>query len=213
MHRTEHEAGREVAQASGTKEVAIVIGILLSVIAVTLVTYWVRSGGVEASAESGVVTAQITETPRPQAAAPAPAPAAPEVVHADVFFDFKSVRLRAEAVRVLQDKAALMDRAHTWAVLVQGHADRQGPAEYNKVLALRRADAVKQFLIELGVPENAVRVVTIGAEGALCEEATLECQQLNRRVHVEIRRLGRAAGRPVRAVLAHGDVLDAPAGR
>ena len=49
MHRTEHEAGREVAQASGTKEVAIVIGILLSVIAVTLVTYWVRSGGVEAS--------------------------------------------------------------------------------------------------------------------------------------------------------------------
>src|SRR2546422_972278 len=57
----------------------------------------------------------------------APAPVASEAVHADVYFDFKSVRLKAEAVRVLQHQAALMDRESTWGVLVQGYADRQGP--------------------------------------------------------------------------------------
>src|SRR5688500_19362253 len=84
-----------------------------------------------------------------------------------------------------------MDRSSTWAVLVQGYADRQGPAEYNRTLALRRAEAVKQFLVELGVPETSVKVATVGSDGALCDEATRECQQLNRRVHLEIRKMRR----------------------
>ncbi len=76
-------------------------------------------------------------------------------------------------------------------VLVQGYADRQGPPEYNKVLAQRRAEAVKQFLVELGAPEASVKVVTLGQDGALCDDPSKECQQLNRRVHVEIRKLAR----------------------
>jgi len=74
-------------------------------------------------------------------------------------------------------------------VLVQGYADRQGPPEYNKVLAQRRAEAVKQFLVDLGAPEASVKIVTIGQDGALCDDPSNECQQLNRRVHVEIRKL------------------------
>ena len=202
---------REAQGSTGTKEVAIVVGILLTVVAVTMVTYWVRSRGAEAGTDT--VTAQATESPRPRVTAPAPGPAPSEAVHADVYFDFQSVRLRADSVRVRQQKAAFMDRAHGWPLLVQGSADRQGSPEYNRVLALRRADTVKQFLIELGVPETSVRVVTLGSEAALCDEPTLECQQLNRRVHVEIRKLGRAAARPVRAVIARGDVLDTTAGR
>jgi hypothetical protein len=61
---------------------------------------------------------------------------------------------------------------------------------YNKVLAQRRADTVKQFLVELGVPESSVKVVALGPEAALCDDPGKECQQLNRRVHLEIRRLG-----------------------
>jgi outer membrane protein OmpA-like peptidoglycan-associated protein len=98
---------------------------------------------------------------------------------------------------MLQDKAALMERTSTWAVLVQGYADRQGPAEYNKRLAQQRAEAVRQFLVELGVPEGTVKTVTIGQDGALCDEPSKECQQLNRRVHLEIRRLARITA-PVR---------------
>jgi outer membrane protein OmpA-like peptidoglycan-associated protein len=96
---------------------------------------------------------------------------------------------------------------------VQGYADRQGPAGYNRHLAERRATTVKQFLVELGVPETSIRVVTIGPEGALCEEPTAECMQLNRRVHLEVRKLTRAAAEPVRPALAVGDTLDTTAGQ
>ena len=50
---------------------------------------------------------------------------------------------------MLQEKAALMDGAHVWTVLIQGYADRSGAPEYNRALARRRADAVKQFLVGL----------------------------------------------------------------
>lgn len=201
--------GNSQPQATRTgsgREIALLVGVLLLVGVGTVATYWVRSKGVEATAE-----AAAPATARPRVAAPAPTHA--EAVHADIYFDFKSTRLRAEAARLLQDKAAAMEHVHTWAVLVQGYADRQGPAAYNRLLAERRATTVKQFLVELGVPEASIRVVTIGPEGALCDEPTAECQQLNRRVHLEIRKLTRAAAEAVRPVLAVGDTLDTTAGR
>jgi len=172
--------------------------------AATLGTYYARMQGAEASAKTAA--AGTTDT-RGRVTAPAPMTADADVIHTDVYFDFKSTRLRADTVRLLQDKAALMERTSTWAVLVQGYADRQGPVEYNKRLAGQRADAVRQFLVELGVPESSVKVVTIGPEGALCDEPSKECQQLNRRVHLEIRKMTRAAAVPVRPGLAVGDVL------
>jgi outer membrane protein OmpA-like peptidoglycan-associated protein len=122
----------------------------------------------------------------------APAPDVP-VLHADIYFDFKSVRLRADAARMLQDNAAVMTRTDTWAVLVTGYADHQGPPAYNRMLAQRRAEAVKQFLVELGVPETSVKVVAVDQEAILCDDPSKECQQLNRRVHLEIRNLGSMA--------------------
>jgi outer membrane protein OmpA-like peptidoglycan-associated protein len=116
-----------------------------------------------------------------------------DVVHADLYFDVKSTRLRADAVRILQEQAARMDGGTGWTVLVQGYADRRGAAEYNRLLAQRRADAVKRFLSELGVPDGSMHTVTIGPDGALCDDPSPECQQLNRRVHLEIRKLGPAA--------------------
>jgi len=143
------------------------------------------------------------ETPRPKPTVPT---LDEVVVHADVYFDFKSARLRADAAKMLQDKAATMSRTDTWAVLVTGYADIHGPAVYNKVLAQRRADTVKQFLVELGVPESSVKVVALGPEAALCDDPGKECQQLNRRVHLEIRRLG-----PVAAVSTTSATTAAPA--
>jgi outer membrane protein OmpA-like peptidoglycan-associated protein len=177
------------------KEIALLVGVLMLVVAGTIATYWMRTQGAEASGKTAAATP--TETSRPRVSAPAPTATDGEVVHADVYFDFKSTRLRADAARMLQDKAALMERTSTWAVLVQGYADRQGPAEYNKRLAQQRAEAVRQFLVELGVPEGTVKTVTIGQDGALCDEPSKECQQLNRRVHLEIRRLARITA-PVR---------------
>jgi peptidoglycan-associated lipoprotein len=202
--------GTEQRQDKGSGwEIAMLVGILVLVAATTITTYWIRSGSVEAAGKTVPAVTAPAEVP---ARAVAPAPVPMDVIHADVYFDFKSARLRADAARTLQEQAAAMDRASAWGVLVQGYADHQGPAEYNRVLALRRAEAVKQFLVELGVPETSVKVAAVGAEGALCEEATRECQQLNRRVHLEIRKL-RAAAAPVRPVVASEDTLEAPQSR
>ena len=203
-------------QSTGSgREILMLVGVLLLVAAGTVFTYWVRSENAEASNSTAAAAPAQTpvQTPSARPRAAAPAPTETQVIHADVYFDFKSTRLRADAVRLLQEKAAMLEHASTWAVLVQGYADGQGPVEYNRTLAQRRAISVKQFLVELGVPESSIKVVTIGQEGALCDEPSAECRQLNRRVHLEIRKLTRAAGEPLRPLLAVGDTLDTLAGR
>lgn len=204
-------ANSHLQGTGGRREIAILVGVLVLVAAGSVITYWSRSEDAEASGQRASAATAPTPASRPRAVASAPVTG--EVVHADVYFDFKSTRLRADAVRLLQEKAALMEHASTWVVLVQGYADRQGPAEYNRLLAERRATVVKQFLVELGVREPSIKVVTIGQEGALCDEPSAECQQLNRRVHLELRKLTRAAAEPVRPVLAVGDTLDTLVGR
>jgi outer membrane protein OmpA-like peptidoglycan-associated protein len=178
-------------EIGGVKELVILVGILLTVIAGAIGTYWMQSQGVEAASGTSTATGKPAEGPMgPRAAIPAP-PAG--VFHADVYFDFKSTRLRADAAGVLQETTGRMDLSNAWVVLVQGHADNQGPAEYNRGLAQRRAQVVKRFLVDLGVPETAIKVMTMGQEGALCDDPGKECQELNRRVHLEFRKLAAAA--------------------
>jgi len=188
------------------RELVIVIGCLAMLLSGVGALYWMQARPDEAAAGTtapGKPDGKALETPRPKPTVPT---LDGVVVHADVYFDFKSARLRADAAKMLQDKAATMSRTETWAVLVTGYADIHGPAVYNKVLAQRRADTVKQFLVELGVPESSVKVVALGPEAALCDDPGKECQQLNRRVHLEIRRLG-----PVAAVSTTSATTAAPA--
>ena len=181
---TKNELLRELVIATGC------VAMLLSGVGAL---YWIQTRPDEAAAGATVTTAakagdvKPTEMPKPKAGVPTPDAA---VTHADIYFDFKTVRLRSDAAKLLQDTAAAMTRTETWAVLITGYADSHGPAAYNKVLAQRRAETVKQFLVELGVPETAVKVAALGPEASLCDDPGKECQQLNRRVHLEIRRRG-----------------------
>jgi len=101
-----------------------------------------------------------------------------------------------------------MDLSNSWVVLVQGYSDSQGPAEYNRGLAQRRAQVVTRFLVDLGVPETAIKMVTMGPEGALCNDPGKECQELNRRVHLEFRKL--AAAVPTSPAMAGTAAIDRP---
>jgi len=190
MANTQQQTGG----SGSARELAILVGILLMVVAGAIATYWIHARGVEVEAASVVAV-------KPAKAARAMVPAPPAgVFHTDVYFDFKSTRLRADAVKVLQEATGSMDLTNAWVVLVQGHTDRQGPAEYNKTLAQKRAESVRQFLVELGVPEASIKLVTIGSDGALCDDLSAECQQINRRVHLEFRKL--AASIPATAPVA-----------
>jgi len=192
----------EKVQSTHTKnellrELVIVVGCLAMLMSAVGAVYWMQTRPEEAAAGTAVVVAAApTETKSVETARPKAGVVTTDgnVVHADVYFDFKSARLRADAAKLLQDKAATMSHTDTWAVLVTGYSDIHGPAGYNRVLAQRRAETVKQFLVELGVPESSVKVVALGPEAALCDDPGTECQQLNRRVHLEIRRLGPVAG-------------------
>src|SRR5262245_34108218 len=181
----------QTIESQGLQRLVIAVGIL-TIVAGGATAYWMHSKSEEAAAGTSAATVKPVEavTEKPVEAATTVMPAPPVgLLHTDVYFDFKSTRLRADAVRVLQETAASLDLTSSWVVLVQGYTDHQGPAEYNRVLAQRRAQSVKQFLVELGVPETAIRVATIGQDGALCDDPGKECQQLNRRVHLEFRKL------------------------
>ena len=109
-----------------------------------------------------------------------------EALHADVYFEFGRSQLNDEAKTTLQEQADTLKKQNDWALMLQGYADQRGPAEYNKALGLRRAEAVKQYLVNLGLPDASIKVVSLGKEGAICDEDSKECRQRNRRVHLEL---------------------------
>jgi peptidoglycan-associated lipoprotein len=68
-------------------------------------------------------------------------------------------------------------------VLVEGHADSRGTAEYNLALGERRATAVRNYLVNLGIPADRIQVVSKGKEAPFCAEENESCWQQNRRGH------------------------------
>ena len=69
---------------------------------------------------------------------------------------------------------------------LEGHCDERGSAEYNLGLGSRRARAVKQYLVSLGVPGNRITVVSKGKEQPVCTDHVESCWQQNRRGHFVI---------------------------
>jgi peptidoglycan-associated lipoprotein len=142
-------------------------------------------------------------TPPPPPAAPAPATPAPpsedeifrnktldqlnaEKPLADAFFGYDSTDLTAEARGLLQKDVEWMKKWTTTKVMVEGHADSRGTNEYNLALGERRADAVRDYLVSLGVAENRITIVSKGEEQPFCSEETEACWQQNRRGHFVI---------------------------
>ena len=70
--------------------------------------------------------------------------------------------------------------------MVEGHADSRGTAEYNLALGERRASAVRDYLVNLGVGANRITVVSKGKESPFCTEENETCWQQNRRGHFVI---------------------------
>ena len=138
------------------------------------------------SAQAAVPTTIAAVTVRDE---PVASPTHIHSVQADIYFDFGKTRLRADAIETLQQQAQLLKQDGNWAVLIQGYTDRHGSVEYNKTLALRRGESVKQFLTELGIPADSMKVVSLGQDAVICDDHTPTCTHLNRRVHLELVKL------------------------
>jgi peptidoglycan-associated lipoprotein len=101
----------------------------------------------------------------------------------DVFFDYDSSTLKDEGRSALQKNADWLKRWSSVAFTVEGHCDNRGTPEYNLALGERRASAVRDYLVSLGVAASRVQAVSKGEEQPFCRDDTESCWSQNRRGH------------------------------
>jgi outer membrane protein OmpA-like peptidoglycan-associated protein len=100
----------------------------------------------------------------------------------DVYFDFNKSTLRPEGIVTIQHDAEYLTAHPDLRVTIGGFADQRGSSSYNLALGERRAHAVKDKLIEDGVPADNIQIVTFGRDAQTCTAGNENCWQQNRRV-------------------------------
>ncbi len=135
-------------------------------------------------------TVNVTVPPPPPTGPPAdkkPFTSRLESEITDAYFDYDSSDIREDARNALTRdadalKAILRDFPNNSLVL-EGHCDERGSAEYNLGLGDRRATAAKEFLIQLGIPGDRLKTISYGKERPQCADSNEACWQKNRRAH------------------------------
>ena len=141
-----------------------------------------------------------TATATVNVSAPAPPPPPPSTTTAraslsdrlntdvqDAFFDYDKNDIREDARATLTRDAdalkAIFADFPSAVIVIEGHCDERGSAEYNLGLGDRRAQSAKDFLVQLGVPGDKLRTISYGKERPVCTESNESCWQRNRRAH------------------------------
>lgn len=105
----------------------------------------------------------------------------------DAYFDYDKSDLRDDARSALTNDAcalrSILQDFPKATIVVEGHCDERGSAQYNIALGDRRAASAKEFLGQLGVPPERLRPISHGKERPQCTESNEACWQKNRRVH------------------------------
>jgi peptidoglycan-associated lipoprotein len=120
-----------------------------------------------------------TEAPQPEEPAPEPVRVT-KVELETIYFDFDRFDIRADARPVLRANAAGVSDI-SGSVTVEGHCDERGSAEYNLALGERRANAVKRYLVDLGVSSSKLRTVSFGEERSAVQGHDESAWRYNRR--------------------------------
>ena len=146
-------------------------------------TYTITASGPGGSADS---TVRVTVS----APAPTPPPATNATLEEmflkevqDAYFDLDKADVRPDARSALAKTADFLRNYPQVKVVVEGHCDERGSTEYNLALGDRRAAAVKQYLVSLGIGADRMSTVSYGKEKPFCMESNEACWQKNRRGH------------------------------
>jgi peptidoglycan-associated lipoprotein len=81
-----------------------------------------------------------------------------------VFFDYDQVDIKPEGQQTLQKQSEWLRRYPNVTVTIEGHCDERGTREYNLALGERRAQAVKNVLVALGIPAGRISTISYGKE-------------------------------------------------
>ena len=98
-----------------------------------------------------------------------------------VHFGYNEYSVQDEDKTTLQRQAAWLQKFPAVRVTVEGHCDERGTREYNLALGARRANAVKEYLVSLGVSSARVDTISYGKERPICTESDESCWAQNRR--------------------------------
>jgi len=147
----------------------------------------------------------MAPAPRPAAPAPAPAPAAKPPVApapaarpapaptsekvtfaADAFFDFDKAVLKPEGQSKLDGLVGQIKGITLEVVIAVGHTDSVGSDAYNQKLSLRRAEAVKAYMVSKGIEANRVYTEGKGKKQPVADNKTADGRAKNRRVEIEV---------------------------
>jgi OOP family OmpA-OmpF porin len=120
-------------------------------------------------------------------AAPPPPPAATKVTYAaDAFFDFDKAVLKPEGRAKLDDLVGKIQGINLEVIIAVGHTDSVGSDAYNQRLSVRRAEAVKGYLVSKGIEKNRVYTEGKGEKQPVADNKTSEGRAKNRRVEIEV---------------------------
>ncbi|MFO1364606.1 MAG: OmpA family protein [Burkholderiales bacterium] len=124
--------------------------------------------------------------PKP-AAKPAPKPVTEKVTFAaDVFFDFDKAVLKPEGKAKLDDLVGKLKTVALEVIIAIGHTDNIGSKEYNQKLSVRRAEAVKAYLVSKGIEPNRIYTEGKGLTQPIADNRTAAGRAKNRRVEIEV---------------------------
>ncbi len=144
-------------------------------------------GALVKAAEAQAPVAQPAPEAKP-APAPAPAPVASSKVTyaADAFFDFDKAVLKPEGKAKLDDLVSKVKDINLEVIIAVGHTDSIGSDAYNQKLSVRRAEAVKAYLVSKGIEKNRVYTEGKGKKQPVADNKTKEGRAKNRRVEIEV---------------------------
>ena len=151
--------------------------------------------GAIAPAAPAPAPAPVAAPVAPRAAAPAPAatpapvapPAAVKVTYAaDAFFDSGKSVLKADGKAKLDDLTGKVKAINLEVIIAVGHTDSDGSDASNQTLSVKRAEAVKAYLVSKGIEKNRVYTEGKGEKQPVADNKTKEGQAKNRRVEIEV---------------------------
>jgi peptidoglycan-associated lipoprotein len=152
-------------------------------------TYTLTARGPGGTATSSA-TVTVTVPPPPPPPPPPPQKSLQERLAnevQDALFDYDKSDIREDARAILTRNAdalkSILQQFPDAVIMVEGHCDERGSAEYNLGLGDRRATAAKDFLVQLGVSADRLKNISYGKERPQCTESNEACWQRNRRAH------------------------------